>query len=71
MPQRQKISVEEKAKNVQAHLSGEISISEAARRSAVARPKVEEWARNYQAVYYSGCLVALRYCNPTKCGTSK
>ena len=49
MPQRQKVSIEEKVKNVQAYLSGEISISEAVRRSGLARSKVEEWARNYQA----------------------
>mgnify|MGYP001155727634 CR=1 FL=1 len=49
MQQRQKVSIEEKVKNVQAYLIREISISEAARRSGVAQSKVEEWARSYQA----------------------
>jgi len=49
MPHAQKISIEEKVQIVQAYLSGKIGISEAARRGGVARSKVQEWTRNYQA----------------------
>ena len=56
MQQRQKVSIEEKVKNVQAYLSREISMSEAARRSGVAQSKVEEWVRSYQAEGVAGFL---------------
>jgi len=47
MPNKQKVSVEEKIKNVRAYLAGEIGIVEAARRCEVDEETVAGWVRNY------------------------
>ena len=49
MPNKQKVSVEEKIKNVRAYQAGEIGIGEAARRCKVDEETVAGWARNYEA----------------------
>ena len=49
MPQKQKLSLEEKVKIIQDYLEGTISKSEAARRGGVARDTIEQWARNYES----------------------
>ena len=49
MARKQKLSVEEKVKIIQAYLVGEISKSEAARRAGVARDTLDQWIRNYEA----------------------
>ena len=46
MPQKQKLSAEEKAKVIE---DNRISLSEAARRGGVARNTISQWARNYEA----------------------
>ena len=46
MPQKQKVSAEEKAKVIE---DNRISLSEAARRGGVARDTISQWARNYEA----------------------
>lgn len=48
MPNKQKVSVEEKIKNVRAYLAGEIGIGEAARRCKVDEETVAGWVRNYE-----------------------
>ena len=47
MPNKQKVSVEEKIKNVRTYLAGEIGIGEAARRCKVDEETVAGWVRNY------------------------
>ena len=49
MPQKQKISAEEKAKVIEDYINNRISLSEAARRGGVARDTISQWARNYEA----------------------
>ena len=46
MPNRQKVSAEEKIKNVRAYLADEISIGEAAQRCNVDWEAVAGWVRN-------------------------
>ena len=46
MPQKQKVSAEEKAKVIE---DNRISLSEAERREGVARDTISQWARNYEA----------------------
>ena len=46
MPQKQKLSAEEKVKVIE---DNRISLSEAARRGGVARDTISQWARNYEA----------------------
>ena len=48
MPNKQKVSVEEKIKNVRTYLAGEIGIGEAARRCKVDEETVAGWVRNYE-----------------------
>lgn len=48
MPQKQKLSAEEKVRIIQAFNQGKISISEAARMSGCCRKAVKEWVRNYE-----------------------
>ena len=47
MPQKQKISAEEKVSIVRAYLTGEIGIAEAARQAGVVLSRIETWAYNY------------------------
>ena len=49
MPQKQKLSIEEKVEIIQEYLKGRISKSEAARRGGVVRDTIEQWARSYEA----------------------
>ncbi len=49
MPQKQKLSVEEKVEIIQDYQKGTISKSEAARRSGVVRDTIDQWVRNYEA----------------------
>lgn len=49
MPQKQKLSLEEKVEIIQEYLKGTISKSEAARRGGVVRDTIDQWARNYEA----------------------
>ena len=49
MPQKQKVSAEEKAKAIEDYINNRISLSEAARRGGVARDTISQWARNYEA----------------------
>ena len=49
MPQKQKVSAEEKAKVIEDYINNRISLSEAARRGGVARDTISQWARNYEA----------------------
>ena len=49
MPQKQKLSAEEKAKVIENYINNRISLSEAARRGGVARDTISQWARNYEA----------------------
>ena len=49
MPQKQKLSIEDKVKIIQEYLRGNIGIREAARRGGVAHGTIEQWARNYEA----------------------
>ena len=49
MPQKQKISIEEKVKIVRAYLAGEIGVTEAARRSGVNWSSFSRWVSNYEA----------------------
>lgn len=49
MPQKQKLSLEEKVEIIRAYLEGTISKSEAARRGGVTRDTIEQWARNYES----------------------
>ena len=49
MPQKQKLSAEEKAKVIEDYINNRISLSEAARRGGVARDTISQWARNYEA----------------------
>lgn len=49
MGQKQKMSVEEKVKIVQAYLDGRIGENEAARKVGVARTTMERWVRSYEA----------------------
>ena len=46
MPQKQKLSAEEKVKVIE---DNRISLSEAARRGGVAQDTISQWARNYEA----------------------
>ena len=49
MPQKQKLSAEEKAKVIEDYINNRISLSEAAQRGGVARDMISQWARNYEA----------------------
>ena len=49
MPQKQKLSLEEKVEIIRDYLKGTISMSEAARRGSVARDTINQWVRNYEA----------------------
>ncbi len=49
MPQKQKLSVEEKVEIIQDYQKGTISKSEAARRGGVVRDTIDQWVRNYEA----------------------
>ena len=49
MPQKQKLSLEEKVEIIRDYLEGTISKSEAARRGGVARDIIQQWARNYES----------------------
>ena len=49
MPQKQKLSAEEKVKVIEDYINNRISLSEAARRGGVARYTISQWARNYEA----------------------
>ena len=49
MPQKQKLSAEEKAKVIEDYINNRISLSEAARRGGDARDTISQWARNYEA----------------------
>ena len=49
MPQKQKLSAEEKAKVIEDYINNRISLSEAARRGGVAQDTISQWARNYEA----------------------
>lgn len=49
MPQKQRLSAEEKAKVIEDYINNRISLSEAARRGGVARDTISQWARNYEA----------------------
>ena len=49
MPQKQKLSAEEKAKVIENYINNRISLSEAARRGGIARDTISQWARNYEA----------------------
>ena len=49
MPQKQKLSAEEKVKVIEDYINNRISLSEAARRGGVARDTISQWARNYEA----------------------
>ena len=49
MPQKQKLSLEEKDEIIRDYLKGTISMSEAARRGSVARVAINQWVRNYEA----------------------
>ena len=49
MPQKQKLSAEEKAKVIEDYINNRISLSEAARQGGVARDTISQWARNYEA----------------------
>ena len=49
MGQKQKLSIEEKEKIIQAYLNGEISKSEAVRRGGVVWDTMNQWIRNYEA----------------------
>ncbi len=49
MPEKQKLSVEEKVEIIQDYQKGTISKSEAARRSGVVRDTIDQWVRNYEA----------------------
>ena len=49
MPQKQKVSAEEKAKVIEDNINNRISLSEAERREGVARDTISHWARNYEA----------------------
>ena len=49
MPQKQKLSLEEKVEIIRDYLEGTISKSEAARRGGVARDTIQQWARNYES----------------------
>ena len=49
MPQKQKLSAEEKAKVIENYINNRISLSEAARQGSVARDTISQWARNYEA----------------------
>ena len=49
MPQKQKLSAEEKAKVIEDYINNRISLSEAAQRGGVARDTISQWARNYEA----------------------
>ena len=49
MPQKQKLSAEEKAKVIEDYINNRISLSEAARRGGIARDTISQWARNYEA----------------------
>ena len=49
MPQKQKVSAEEKVKVIEDYINNRISLSEAARRGGVARDTISQWARNYEA----------------------
>lgn len=49
MPQKQKLSIEEKVKLIQDYLKGKVGLREAARRGGVSRDSITQWARNYDA----------------------
>ena len=49
MPNKQKLSVEEKISLIWEYLNNRIRRSEAARRGGVARETISQWARNYEA----------------------
>ena len=49
MPQKQKVSAEEKVKVIEDYINNRISLSEAARRGGVVRDTITQWARNYEA----------------------
>ena len=49
MPQKQKLSAEEKAKVIEDYINNRISLSEAARRGGVAQDTISQWARSYEA----------------------
>ena len=49
MPQKQKVSAEEKVKVIEDYINNRISLSEAARRGGVVRDTISQWARNYEA----------------------
>lgn len=49
MPQKQKLSMEEKVKIIQEYQKGNISKSEVARRGGVSRDIIDQWVHNYEA----------------------
>ena len=49
MPQKQKLSIEEKIEITRDYLKGKTSKSEAARRGGVARDTIDQWVCNYEA----------------------
>lgn len=49
MPQKQKLSIEEKVKLIQDYLKGKVGLREVARRGGVSRNSITQWARNYEA----------------------
>ena len=56
MPQKQKVSAEEKVKVIEDYINNRISLSEAARRGGVARDTISQWARNYEADGMTACM---------------
>lgn len=48
MPQKQKLSIEEKVKLIQDYLKGKLGLREAARKGGVSRDSITQWARNYE-----------------------
>ena len=48
MPQKQKLSAEEKSKVIEDYINNRISLSEAALQGGVARDTISQWARNYE-----------------------
>ena len=49
MPQKQKLSLEEKVEIIEEYLRGNIGLREAARRVGVVPDTISQWARNYEA----------------------
>lgn len=64
MPQKQKLSIDEKVKIIQDYLKGNISKSEAARRGAVSQDTIDQWAHNYEADGIEAFLPHKNRCYP-------